>query len=552
MHTDGGAAVKEAPAEEEGTKVGDVLATLSDEQAAAVNEVFTAAVEEAVTTALTEVAEQEAEKDGEKDGEPAGTEDVTHSDSTSKGTKMPRNRFDQEKQNYGPTRPEKELKHSDVGIILSAAKGTPGRLDDFNENSATGSLRDFVRSGRAKELIHADTYGIDNMEVMFPDAQNIMARPTWVDRRQDWVKVFMSGVGKTPFSRVKTMHADITADEARARGYIKGNQKVDEVFPVFKRTTGPAWIYKRQKLDRQDIIDIVDFDVVAWMKAEMRGKLDEEIARAGLLGDGRPVMVGPDLNPDKIQEPAASATSGDGIRSILNDNDLYTVTYSVPLDATTPTDDEYYAMIDQVVENREDYLGSGNLTCFMSYRLAAKLLTRRDEFKHRVYSNLDALAGEMDVQRIVRVPSALMEDADALMIIIDLADYNFGANKGGEVTLFDDFDINVNQYIYLMETYLSGAQTLPYCSQVYRRVDSDDTAVTPLRLLFTNPGTVEYVAQTGVVYKRTDTGATLAADITLTEGQSVTVEASPASGYYFPSNDDNLDSNDYEYGDPTG
>ena len=517
------------PEEGEDKTVQEVLDTMSDDQRAAVNSVIDEIVTEAVTEALAEDA------------------DVQHSniDSSKKGTKMSRNLFDRSKQtDTGSGLPE--LKHSDVKAVLAHAKGPNGE----GGTNASGSLRELVRSSQGKELMHADTYGIDNIEVLFPDAKALMRTPTFIDRRQEWVKTFINGTSHSPFSRVKTTHADITADEARARGYIKGNQKVEEVFPVFKRETGPAWIYKKQKLDRQDIIDIVDFDVVAWMKVEMRGKLDEELARAGLFGDGRPTMIGGDLNPDKIQDPGADNVSGNGIRAIVNDNDLYTGTFSVPL-AADATGSAWNVLLDTVTEAGEHYRGSGNKTAFVSFKTATKLLTIRDGFEHRIYKNLSEVAGDMDVSSIVRVPSELFPE-DVLAIVLDLSDYNFGTDRGGEVTLFDDFDIDFNQYKYLMETYLSGALTLPFSAQVFKRVDPADTLVTPARLLFTTPGTVEYVAQTGVVYKRTDTGATLAADITLADGESVTVEASPASGYYFESNLDEGDSWDYEYGDPTG
>jgi hypothetical protein len=319
------------------------------------------------------------------------------------------------------------------------------------------------------------------------------------------------------------------------------------VFPVFKRTTGPAFIYKKQKLDRQDIIDIVDFDVVAWMKVEMRGKLDEEIARAGLFGDGRPVMVNGELNPDKIPEP--TGTSGDGIRSVINDDDLYTMTFDVPL-AADATGNEWNALLDAVVEAGEHYRGSGNKTAFVSFRTATRLLTMRDSFQKRIYRNLSEVAGDMEVNTIVRVPTELFP-TDVLAIVLDLSDYNFGTNRGGEVTLFDDFDIDFNQYKYLMETYLSGAQTTPFCSMVFKRVDTTDTQVTPTQPAFA-ANVVTIPTQTGVTYKRTDTGADLAGGSTITLDADtlpiVEIEARPASdAYYFGSNLDSVDTWTFEY-----
>lgn len=432
------AAPAEAPAKEDDLKVQDVLDTLSDQQRGAVNVAIDAIVKEAVTEALTEAALEE----------PAAVQHDDIDDSSKKGSNMSRNAFDRSKQQEAGTNLP-ELKHSDIALLMDRAKA----------GSGVPSLREFVRSDHGKELMHADDYGIQDIEILFPDAQALMRTPTFVDRRQDWVKVFMSGTSHSPFSRVKTAHADITADEARARGYIKATQKVDEVFPVFKRTTGPAMIYKRQKLDRQDIIDVTDFDVVAWMKAEMRGKLDEEIARAGLFGDGRAAA-----DPGKIPEP--SGTSGDGIRSILSDDALYVGHYNVTIDVAAPTPEQLNALLDGITLAREDYLGGGNLTMFTAYKTASQLLTIRDGFEHRVYRNLSEVAGDADVNQIVRVPSTLMPD-DVLAIIVDLSDYNFGTNRGGEVTLFDDFDIDFNQFKYLIETYLSGALTVPYAAQVY-------------------------------------------------------------------------------------
>lgn len=502
--------------------VADVLATLDDEQTLAVNSFIDDVVTEALTKALAE--------------EPTMQHD--NLDSSEKGNHM--NVFDRTKKD-APALPQ--LKHDDVAAILDLAKG-PEKSGGTN---ATTSLRELVRSTAGKELMHADEYGIQNLEILFPDAQSVMARPSWIDRRQEWVKVFLDGTSHTPFSRIKTMYADITADEARARGYIKGNQKVEEVFPVFKRTTGPAWIYKKQKLDRQDIIDIVDFDVVAWMKAEMRGKLDEEIARAGLFGDGRPVMVGGEMNPDKILEPTGN--SGEGIRSVINDDDLYSTSYYVPL-APDATGSDWNVLLDAFVDAGEFYLGSGNKTAFMPYRTATRLLTIRDEFGHRMYRNLAEVAGDMDVSRIVRVPTELFPE-DVLAISLDLSDYNFGTNRGGEVTLFDDFDIDFNQYKYLIETYLSGALVLPYSAQVFRRVDPGTTTLAePVRpTIASNVITVPTV--TGVVYKRTDTGATVTGGSTITldadTTKQVTLEAEPASGYYFETDADRSDNYTFRY-----
>ena len=525
---------KEEPPKEKGKTVGDVLETLSDDQKTAVNSVIDGIVEEAVTEALTNQALKE---------EPALTH--TSIDSSKKGPKMTRNLFDESKKGQGqPERPQ--LKHDDAMALLTEAKGA-------SESGGTGvnSLRELIRSSKGKELMHADDYGLQNLDILFPDAQALMNSPKFVDRRQEWVKAFMGGTGHSPFSRIKTLYADITADEARARGYIKGNQKVDEVFPVFKRTTGPAWIVKKQRLDRQDIIDIKDFDVVAWIKVEMRGKLDEEIARAALFGDGRPTMVGGEMNPDKILEPTGN--SGDGIRSIINDDDLYSTSHFVPL-AADASGTELNVVLDQVTEAKEFYLGSGNVTSFMSYRLATRLLTIRDDFGHRVYRNISEVAGDMDVARIVRVPTELMPD-DVLCINLDLSDYNFGTDRGGEISLFDDFDLNFNQFHYLMETYLSGALVVPYAAQVFRRVDPDtNVEVEEITAPAKANNVVTVPTQTGVQWRRTDTGAVVAGGQTITLNstnlKTVSLEAEPTTGFYFDTDADVKDTFTFRYSQP--
>lgn len=534
-------APKASDAPEGDKSVADVLDTLNDEQKLAVNALVDDIVTEAVTEALTE---ENLQKD--EGGTDAGsTDDLQHSDSQ-KGTQMTHNKFEQGQAVGTATKPE--LKHSDVTAVLMHAMGNPKTRQDYQMGQGVSSLRDLIRSEQGGELMHADTYGIDNMEILFPDAQALMARPTFVDRRQDWVKTWMAGTSHSPFSRVKTSYADITADEARARGYIKGNQKTEEVFPVFKRETGPAWVIKKQRLDRQDIIDIKDFDVVAWMKAEMRGKLDEEVARAGLFGDGRPTMVNGEMNPDKIPDPGANNNSGNGIRAVVNDHELYTTRYEVPID-TTQKGQAWNVLLDTVTEAGEFYLGSGNKTAFMPFKYATRLLTIRDDWGKRLYRNLDEVAGDMDVNRIVRVPTELFP-SDVLCVVLDMADYNYGTDRGGEVTLFDDFDINFNQYHYLIETYLSGALTLPYSAQVFVAVDAAELQAVPVKPGFNAQTYVITIpTTTGVDYTNAETGAVLAAgpQPALTAGQTFIVEAKPQAGFYFGTGDDDrYDSWSYE------
>lgn len=497
---------EENPEEEPGDDetVGDVLETLTPVQRTAVNQVIDDVATEAVTKALAEQTE------------------ITHDDmDTKKGTPMSRNPFQNNAKGRGAAlgvASTPDIKHEDMVSVLSTAKGTPGNLKAFDEGNSVGSLREFMRGTRAKELMHAEDYGVDNMDILFPDAQALMSRPVFVDRRQEWVKTFLGGTSHSPFSRVKTYYADITADEARAKGYIKAHEKTDEVFPVFKRETGPAWVIKKQKLDRQDIIDITSFDVVAWMKVEMRGKLDEEIARAAMFGDGRPTMVGGDINPDKIPDPGAGNNSGNGIRAIINDHSLYTKSYNVPMPADS-RGEAWNALLDASIEADEDYKGSGNKIAFVSFRTASRLLTIRDAFGKRIYRNLSEVAGDMGVSKIEKVPTELFP-TDVLAIVLDLSDYNFGTDRGGELTFFDDFDIKFNQYHYLYETYLSGALIMPYSAQVFRRVDPEATELTPAVPAFLG-NVVTIPTMAGVQYRRGDTNAIVAGGTTITLDDAV-------------------------------
>jgi HK97 family phage major capsid protein len=259
----------------------------------------------------------------------------------------------------------------------------------------------------------------------------------------------MNGVSHSPFSRIKSMFADITEDEARAKGYMKGNRKKEEVFTLLKRTTTPATIYKKQKLDRDDIIDITDFDVVSWIKTEMRMMLNEEIARAVLFGDGR-------LSDSEDKIPEAN------IRPIYNDDKLYTISYVV-----TPEADESlsHAIISGSVAAQDDYQGSGNLTAFMPASVITPMLLMETLNGTRLYPTLTELAAAMNVDQIVKLPKGICPDG-TYGLIVDLKDYNVGADKGGEINMFDDFDIDYNQQKYLMETRCSGALVKPYSAIV--------------------------------------------------------------------------------------
>lgn len=315
-------------------------------------------------------------------------------------------------------------------------------------------INDGKRYGSLKEsfLAHAGDYGIDNIDYLFPEAQTLNKTPEFIQREMGWVQKVMNGTHHTPFSRIKSVFADITEDEARARGYMKGKLKKEEVFSLLKRTTTPTTIYKKQKLDRDDVIDITDFDVVAWLKSEMRMMLDEEIARAILIGDGRLAS-----SDDKINEA--------NIRPIYNDEELYTIQTTVTVGANATADEKAKAMIRAAIKARKDYRGSGTPTFFTTEDVLTDALLLEDTMGHRLYKNAGEVADAMRVKEIVTVP--VMEGmkgkngGDLIGIIVNLTDYNVGADKGGAINMFDDFDIDYNQQKYLIETRCSGALTKP-------------------------------------------------------------------------------------------
>ena len=318
-----------------------------------------------------------------------------------------------------------------------------------------GVFKDARNYNRLSEafLAHAAEYGIESIDYLFPDEKNINGTtPEFLDRNQEWVKVVMAGVHHTPFSRIKTTYADITEDEARAKGYMKGNRKTEEVFGLLRRTTTPTTVYKKQKMDRDDIIDITDFGVVAWLKSEMRGKLDEELARAYIFGDGRSP-----LSQDKISE--------EHIRPIIKEDDLFCIKWDITPGADT--DATAKAIIRGAIKSRKGYRGSGSPIAFMTEDLLSDMLLLEDGIGHPLYENEQKLATKLRVSRIVTIPEEYAP-ADFYMLIINLNDYNVGADKGGSINMFEDFDIDYNQEKYLIETRCSGALIKPY-SAIYIR-----------------------------------------------------------------------------------
>lgn len=338
------------------------------------------------------------------------------------------------------------LSHSEMQTIISDAKRYGSMKDSF--------------------MAHAAEYGIESIDMLFPEPKTMNNPPEFISREMSWVGKVMNGVHHTPFSRIKSVFADITEDDARARGYIKGNLKKDEVFTLLKRTTTPTTVYKKQKLDRDDAIDITDFNVIAWLKSEMRMMLDEELARAILIGDGRLSS-----SDDKINEG--------NIRPIVSDADLYTIKKKVTVKTSATDPEKAKAFIRMAVKSRKEYKGSGSPTLFTTEDWLTECLLLEDTTGRRLYADENALRSAMRVSSIVTVP--VMEgvkgpsSGDLMGIIVNLNDYNVGADKGGAVSMFDDFDIDYNQMKYLIETRCSGALIKPY-SAIVLELDATATA----------------------------------------------------------------------------
>ena len=349
----------------------------------------------------------------------------------------------------------KEMKHN----VFEQQETKENVLTHDAMNAIIGDAK---RYGSMKEsfLQHAATYGIDQIEYLFPDEKNVTNTPIFIQRDTSWVRDLMGSVHHTPFSRIKSLFADITEDDARAKGYIKGNMKKEEFFSLMKRTTTPTTVYKKQKMDRDDVVDITDFDVIAWLKTEMRMMLDEEIARAALVGDGRLAS-----SDDKINEQ--------NIRPIWTDADLFTIKASFTLSGSPTDDDKAKAFIRAAIKARKNYKGSGNPILFTTEDVLTDCLLLTDEMGRDLYESVEKLATKLRVRKIVTVPvmegltrKGTGDDSSSTYalygIIVNPTDYNIGADKGGAVNMFDDFDIDYNQQKYLIETRCSGALIRPY------------------------------------------------------------------------------------------
>jgi hypothetical protein len=428
------------------------------------------------------------------------------------GIAMSHNIFDQT-----PATNANTISHSDVQAIMDDAK-------------KRGSFADAMRG-------YALAHNITNVDLLFPDAKNILTAPEWNKRRTEWVTNFINGATKSPFSRIKTLSADLTYDQARAKGYVKASFKKEEFFSIGKRVTTPTTVYKKQKLDRDDMVDITDLDVVAWLKAEMRLMLDEEIARAALVGDGRDPS-----DTDKISET--------NIRPIAKDNELFTTTINVNLDDASSS---MLEVSDAIISARKFYKGTGLPNMYMSESYIAKFLTSKYTDGRRIYTNITDLASELRVAEIVGC-EILEDDPSIVAILVNPVDYTMGATAGGEVSMFENFDIDYNQQKYLIETRMCGALTKLKSAMVVKKVASTVTLVSPTKPTMATTGTDAYKVViptvTGVsyflftadaitastttapTYTRSGSALTAGAQTAITAGATAYIGAEPSSASY--------------------
>lgn len=533
---------------EGGRTLVDVLDELTEEQMTAVNYVIEAALQEQadsktvkhsdVDSTDTESADDNQPADDSSTDAPESTDTPSDDDPDAEGTEPNASQAEdaESKDDIPPAdnpstdAPETEghLAHQEGNTSMTrnvfdqagssaAAEGNTLTHDQFST-----ILEDARKPGmslKTSVLAHAAEYGIEDIAFLFPDAKAFSNNPELHARRMEWVAKVLDGTKHTPFAKVRSTFADLTAEEARAKGYVKGNKKVDEVIRLLRRSTGPATIYKKQRLDRDDVLDITDMDVVAFLKAEMRLMLEEEIARAILVGDGRSA-----LSSDKVKDPEG-ALDGTGIRSILNDSDFYSVKHEL-----TPNVAPKEA-VKGLVRARAKYRGTGKPTLFVSDNFLTDIMLEEDKFGRPLYETEQSLRDKLRVESIVTVD--LFDEYPSLLgIMVNLADYSIGANRGGELTSFEDFDIDFNQYKYLQETRLSGALTKAFSAVVVTR--GMGTKATPAAPSFNGAtNTITVPNTTGVVY--TANGEPVSAgDLVITE--TTEIEAVADEGYYLPSN----------------
>lgn len=428
------------------------------------------------------------------------------------------------------------LSHSGLEITVDTSVNDKGYLShDDLKSLAVAVHADFAHSNASRTfkqayLAHAGEYGITNVEVLFPDAKTIDSSPEWITRKMEWVDEVLNGARKTPAMKIKSQSADLTHEDARAKGYVKGNLKKEQYFEIRGRETGPQTIYKKQKIDRDDILDAENFDIVSWFWVEMRFMLREEVARAILIGDGRPME-----DPLNVGEPNPDKIKPIHIRPIATDDEFYTD--SVVVAANTSGN----LLVEAVLRGREGYEGDG-ATAFMTQSVLTGMLLDKDRTGRRLWRNRAELAADLEVDKITTVPvmkDAKTDNGDLLMIIVNMSDYVIGQTRGGEITTFEDFDIDYNQKKLLIETRGSGALVKHKRAQVIVR--ESGTAVTPAAPTFDNAtGVLTIPATANVVYLDAETGDVLTAGAkpAIAIGRTVYVEADPASAFFFPENVD--------------
>ena len=442
-HSADDVAEEEGETMDEERTVQDVLDEMTDEQKQVVSYLLDEKEKEVLENLEEEYDEDyEDEEDDDEDYEDEESEEEDEEE-------MKHNAFDADtRSNY--------LSHDDMKKILDdAVRGKASLKDTVEAHMEDGVLSHAVPMdgmvGPSQDTA-SQTYGVRDLDMLFPEYKSLNNPPEWIKRETGWVDKVLNGVHHTPFSRIKSQYANITEDDARARGYIKGREKKEEIFTLLKRVTEPQTIYKKQKLDKDDISDITDFDVVAWIKGEMRMMLDEELARAILVGDGRA-----NDSDDKIKE--------DRIRPIAKDVDLFNIKVPVTVAANAEPGVKAKTFIDAVIRARKNYKGSGNPTMFTTADMLTEMLLLEDGIGHKLYKSVTELATALRVSNIVEVEvmeGQKISGNDLAAIIVNLSDYNLGADKGGAVSLFDDFDIDYNQYKYLIETRCSGALIKPF------------------------------------------------------------------------------------------
>lgn len=479
-----------------------------------------------VAAALAHSADEDSDDDDDDDDDKSGKSDDKSDDKNDKSDDDKSDDKDDDSDDDADDKDNDSVQHDAlkdkdntmIHRVFDQANGGSGSSTGatLSHDALKAILVDAGKNGSVKEsfLKHAGDYGVDNIELLFPDAKTVDQTPEFLSRRMEWVKEVITKTRHVPYSRLKTLYADITADEARAKGYVTGTEKKEEVFGLLRRITTPTTVYKKQKLDRDDILDATEINLIVWIKAEMRLMLEEELARAILLGDGRAFD-----DPDKIKDPGGSSTEGKGIRSIANDHGAYAHVVTLPQGTSIET------RIEEIIRSRGAYRGSGNPTLFTTLSFLTDMRLLKDGLGRRLYSGDAELATELLVSKIVDV-EPMEGHPDIVGIIVNMSDYSVGTDRGGEINFFDDFDIDFNQEKLLLETRSSGALTRLKSAIIIKRALG--TLVTPAAP-DKSGNTIHIPTKTGVVYTIGDDVVT--GDVEITE--DVIVRAEPDNGYDF-------------------